>query len=172
MIEPHVELNTGNVLASLYSHKLNNSVSRASGLWSKGCWFNPTKNVRCATIFSSDNVRLLAYTSLQLKTNNQNEWFVENLIEYTWTWLRPGLYSSVSLWMVYVRTLNLAGDHTGRSFEYHCGQLFSFCNFRLFRVPRSSTFQIQMKSSTTFIRGNTVGAYREREKLDICLMTA
>ena len=38
---------------------------------------------------------------------------------------------------------------------------FSFCNFRLFRVPRSWTGSIQMKSSLTFIRGNM---WIEREK--------
>ena len=33
--------------------------------------------------FSSNNVRMLAYTSLQVKTHNQNEWNVTNQIEYT-----------------------------------------------------------------------------------------
>ena len=36
-----------------------------------------------------------------------------------------------------------------------------FCNGHLFRVPRSWTGSVQMKSSMTFIRGNR---YIEREK--------
>ena len=48
----------------------NKTFSRgALGLESKGCWFEPT--VR--HYFSSNNVRLLAYKSLQVKTHNQNE---------------------------------------------------------------------------------------------------
>ena len=46
------------------------SVGKAIGLYSKGCWFAPT--VR--HYFSSNNVRLLAYTSsLQVKIQNQND---------------------------------------------------------------------------------------------------
>ena len=72
---------------ALYSKSLNptphisrrSSVGSALDLESKGCWFEPT--VR--HYFSSNNVRLLAYTSLQVKTHNQNEWSVTNQIEYT-----------------------------------------------------------------------------------------
>ena len=46
-----------------------NSVWSALGLESKGFWFELT--VR--HYFSSNNVRLLAYTSLQVKTHNQNK---------------------------------------------------------------------------------------------------
>ena len=61
----------------LYSKSLNptphisrrSSVGSALGLESKGYWFEPT--VR--HYFSSNNVRLLTYTSLQVKTHNQNE---------------------------------------------------------------------------------------------------
>ena len=47
------------------------SVGSSSMLGSKckGCWFEPT----VCHYFSSNNVRLLAYASLQVKTNNQNE---------------------------------------------------------------------------------------------------
>ena len=45
------------------------SVGSALDLESKGCWFEPT----VCHYFSSNNVRLLAYTSLQVKTHNQNE---------------------------------------------------------------------------------------------------
>ena len=55
------------------------SVGSALGLKSKDCWFEPTVRHH----FSSSNVRLLAYVSLQVKTNNQNEWIVTNQIEYT-----------------------------------------------------------------------------------------
>ena len=55
------------------------SVGNAFGLLSKGCWSEPI--VR--HYFSSSNFRLLAYTSLQVKTPNQNEWSVMNNIENT-----------------------------------------------------------------------------------------
>ena len=55
------------------------SVGSALGLKSKGCWFEPT--VR--NYFSSSKVRLFSCASLQVKTNNQNEWRVTNQIEYT-----------------------------------------------------------------------------------------
>ena len=32
----------------------------------------------------------------------------------------------------------------------HCGNNFSFCNYRLYRVPRSSTTSIQIKSTMTY----------------------
>ena len=43
------------------------------------CWFEPT----VCHYFSSNYVRLLAKTSLQVKTHNQNEWSVTNQIVYT-----------------------------------------------------------------------------------------
>ena len=46
---------------------------------SLGCWFEPP----VYHYFSSSNVRLLAYPSLQVKTHNQNEWSVTNQIGYT-----------------------------------------------------------------------------------------
>ena len=36
-----------------------------------------------ASLFSSNNVRLLPYTSLQVKAHNQNNWSVTIRIEYT-----------------------------------------------------------------------------------------
>ena len=45
------------------------AVESALDFESKGCWFEPTER----HYFSSNNVRLLAYTSLQVKTHNQNE---------------------------------------------------------------------------------------------------
>ena len=70
---------------SLYSKSLNHTphISRRSsvgstlGLEFKCCLFELT--VR--HYFSSNNVCLLAYTSLQVKTRNQNEWSVTNQIE-------------------------------------------------------------------------------------------
>ena len=41
----------------------------ALDLESKGCWFEPTLR----HYFSSNNVRLLSYTSFQVKTQHQNE---------------------------------------------------------------------------------------------------
>ena len=72
---------------ALYGKSLNTTshisrrrlVGSALGLESKGCWFEPT--VR--HYFSSNNVRPLAYTSLQVKIDNQNEWSVTNQKEYT-----------------------------------------------------------------------------------------
>ena len=54
------------------------SVSRALGLWFKGLWWSSL----CATFFSFYKNRLLACTSLQLKTHIQNNWSVTNQIEY------------------------------------------------------------------------------------------
>ena len=80
---------TCNIVATiaLYIKSLNlaphisrrSSVGSALDLKSKGCRFEP---IVCR-YFSSNNVRLLAYTSLQVKTHNQNEWSVTNQIEYT-----------------------------------------------------------------------------------------
>ena len=62
---------------TLYSKSLNptldisppSSVRTALGLKSKGRWFEPAVN----HYFSSNNVRLLASRSLQVKTNSQND---------------------------------------------------------------------------------------------------
>ena len=70
---------------ALYSKSLNptphisrrSSVGSALGLESNSCLLEPT----VCHYFSSNNVRLLAYTSLQVKTHNQNEWSVTNQIE-------------------------------------------------------------------------------------------
>ena len=79
---------TCNIVAILlYSKTLNptshisrgSSVGSALDLESKGCLFNPT--VR--HYFSSNNIRLLANPSLQVKIHNQNEWSVTNQIGYT-----------------------------------------------------------------------------------------
>ena len=72
---------------ALYSKSFNptlhisrrSSVGGALGLKSKVWLFEPI--VR--HYFTSNNVRLLAYTSLQVKTHNQNIWSVTNQIEYT-----------------------------------------------------------------------------------------
>ena len=72
---------------TLYSKSLNptlhisppSSVGSALGLKSKGRSFQPAVN----HYFSSNNVRLLASRSLQLKTNSQNDWSVTNQIGYT-----------------------------------------------------------------------------------------
>ena len=55
------------------------SVKSALGLKSKGRWFEPAVN----HYFSSNNVRLLASRSLQVKTNSQNDWSVTNQKGYT-----------------------------------------------------------------------------------------
>ena len=55
------------------------AVGSTLDLESKGCLFEPT--VR--HYFSSNNVRLLASPSLQVKIYNQNEWSVTNQIAYT-----------------------------------------------------------------------------------------
>ena len=44
-----------------------------------GCWFEHTVHHS----FSSNNVRLLEYTSLQVKTHSMYDWSVMNQIEYT-----------------------------------------------------------------------------------------
>ena len=54
------------------------SVGSALGMKSKGRWFEPAVNHN----FSSNNVSLLASRSLQVKTNSQNDWCV-NQIGYT-----------------------------------------------------------------------------------------
>ena len=79
--------NIAAIYIALYSKSLNptlhisrrSSVGGAIGLQSKGCWFEPT----LLNYLSSNNVRLLVYTSLQVKTHNQNEWSVTNQIGYT-----------------------------------------------------------------------------------------
>ena len=55
------------------------SVGSALGLKSKGRWFEPAVN----HYFSSNDVRLLASRSLQVKTNSQNDCSVTNKIGYT-----------------------------------------------------------------------------------------
>ena len=54
-------------------------VGSALGLKSKCRWFEPAVD----HYFSSNNVRLLVYRSLQTKTNSQNDWSVTNQIGYT-----------------------------------------------------------------------------------------
>ena len=69
------ELFVPGIVASTINKSLNPAlhISRRSSegktfrLWSKGCWFEPTVH----PYFSSSNVRLLAYTSLQVKTHNR-----------------------------------------------------------------------------------------------------
>ena len=66
-----------NLYITLYSKSLNptlhisphSSVWSALGLKSKGRWFEPAVNQG----FFSNNVRLLASRSLQMKTNSQND---------------------------------------------------------------------------------------------------
>ena len=55
------------------------SFGSALGLKFKGRWFNHAVN----HFFSSNNVRMLARRSLQVKTNSQNDWSVTNQIGYT-----------------------------------------------------------------------------------------
>ena len=65
---------------ALYSKTLNptlhisrrSSIGSALGLESNDCWFEPSVRL----YFSSNNVRLLIYLSLQVKTHNKNEWSV------------------------------------------------------------------------------------------------
>ena len=71
---------------TLYSKSLNptlhisppSSVGGALCLKSKGRWFEPAVNH-----FFSNNIRLFASRSLQVKTNSQNDWSVTNQIGYT-----------------------------------------------------------------------------------------
>ena len=78
------EAMTCNIVAKLQhctvKIKSNSTISRRSsegsvlGLKSNGCRYEPT----VCHYFSSNNVRLLAYTALQVKAHIQNEWSVTN----------------------------------------------------------------------------------------------
>ena len=64
----------GNSLLSRYCISRCGSVGNAVGLESWGCWFEPTVH----HYFSSNNVCLLDYSSLQVKTHSQNNWSMTN----------------------------------------------------------------------------------------------
>ena len=97
---------------ALYSKSLNptqhisrrSSLGSALGLESKGCWLEST--VR--HYFLSNNVRLLAYASLQAKTYNQNEWSVTNQVEYT------GFMQDSNLYFICRLFLSKRSSFTGR----------------------------------------------------------